>query len=231
VVIPEEYSASTLIESQSTDCGYVPPTPIDGKFKLTLSDSSTVTAACDSTSAITSGEVATQYGGSVVSAEIGDCVTKIGYNAFYNCRYLNSIIIPDSVTTLGDSAFYNSGIKSCIIGSGVTDISYMCFDDTNLSSITIPNNVTSISNDAFENCRSLVYVTIGRGITYIGGWSFQNCPSLLSVTIKATRPPSLGSFVFRYSDKCLIYVPAQSVEAYKTATNWSDYASRIQPIT
>lgn len=26
VVIPEEYSASTLIESQSTDCGYVPPT-------------------------------------------------------------------------------------------------------------------------------------------------------------------------------------------------------------
>lgn len=231
VVIPEEYSASTLIESQSTDCGYVPPTPIDGKFKLTLSDSSTVTAACDSTSAITRGEVATQYSGSVVSAVIGDCVTSIGNETFYNCWYLNSIIIPDSVTTLGDSAFFNSGIQSCIIGSGVTSISYMCFDDTNLSSITIPDNVTSISNDAFENCPRLVSVTIGSGITYIGGWAFQNCSSLLSVTIKATTPPSLGTFVFRYSDNCLIYVPAQSVEAYKSASGWSTYASRIQPIT
>lgn len=231
VVIPEEYSASTLIESQSTDCGYVPPTPIDGKFKLTLSDSSTVTAACDSTSAITSSEVATQYSGSVVSAEIGDCVTSIGYETFYNCRYLNSIIIPDSVTTLGDSAFFNSGIQSCIIGSGVTSIPYMCFDDTNLSAITISDNVTSISSDAFENCQSLVYVIIGTGITSIGGAAFQNCPSLLSVTIKATTPPSLGSIVFRYSDNCLIYVPAQSVEAYKSASGWSTYASRIQPIT
>lgn len=35
VVIPEEYSASTLIESQSTDCGYVPPTPTSGDYFTT----------------------------------------------------------------------------------------------------------------------------------------------------------------------------------------------------
>lgn len=235
-------SGSATITVTTTDGGYTaqcsvsvsvptPPTPtIDGKFKLTLSDSSTVSAECDSTSAITKAEISA-YTSTTVSAEIGDCVTNIGNEAFYNCRYLNSIIIPDSVTTLGDSAFFNSGIQSCIIGSGVTRIPYMCFDDTNLSAITISDNVTSISSDAFENCSRLVSVTIGSGITYIGGWAFQNCPSLLSVTINATTPPSLGSFVFRYSDNCLIYVPAASVNAYKSASGWGSYANRIQPIT
>mgnify|MGYP000472681990 CR=1 FL=1 len=29
----------------------------------------------------------------------------------------------------------------------------------------------------------------------------------------------------------IIYVPDDSVEAYKTATNWSNYADRIRPIS
>ena len=36
VVIPEEYSASTLIESQSTDCGYIPPTPTTYTYSITI---------------------------------------------------------------------------------------------------------------------------------------------------------------------------------------------------
>ena len=44
-------------------------------------------------------------------------------------------------------------------------------------------------------------------------------------------PPSISSFAMGHIDKISkIYVPAESVEAYKTATNWSNYASKIEAI-
>ena len=33
------------------------------------------------------------------------------------------------------------------------------------------------------------------------------------------------------TNNCLIYVPDESVNAYKTATNWTTVASRIHPIS
>ena len=54
---------------------------------------------------------------------------------------------------------------------------------------------------------------------------------LTSVTLEATTPPTLGTTVFNGTHADLvIYVPAGSVEAYKSATNWSTYASKIQAI-
>ena len=60
--------------------------------------------------------------------------------------------------------------------------------------------------------------------------AFDNCSSLTSITVNATTPPYLGSSAFEGST-CPIYVPAESVNAYKSAYSWIDYASRIQPIT
>jgi len=40
----------------------------------------------------------------------------------------------------------------------------------------------------------------------------------------------LGSFAFYNTNNCPIYVQADSVDAYKAATNWKTYASRIQAI-
>lgn len=212
-------SGSATITVTTTDGGYTaqcsvsvsvptPPTPTGGKFTLTLSDSSTVTAACDSTSAITSGEVAPQYSGSVVSAVIGDCVTTIGSYAFSNCSSLTSVTIPNTVTLLNSDAFSHSGLLT----------------------LNIPNSVETIRNYAVYDCPSLTSVTIGAGVTTIGARAFNRSSNLESIYVLATTPPTLGNYAFDGTNNCPIYVPCESVSAYQSATNWSGYASRIQAL-
>lgn len=277
VVIPEEYSASTLVQQDSYDCGYrtgttssstycngddlyadvyyrtsrdsgttwttasTTPTlveaggcatPASPKFTLTLSDSSTVSAQCDASSAITQSEVSTPYKSTLVSAVIGECVTSIGGTAFYQCSGLTSIDIPNSVTSIGTSAFENcSGLTSCTIGSGVTTIGERAFYDcSDLTSCTIGSGVISISHNVFFNCTSLTSVTVPNSVTRIGNAAFWNCNSLTGITCLAVTPPTLGDDAFYNTNNCPIYVPAESVEAYKASSTWSTYVSRIQAI-
>lgn len=185
-----------------------PPTPsFDGKWLATYLDSHTESAQCDSSSsAITSGEISKT---DLVSVDIGDCVTIINTSAFDSCGSLTELTIPNSVTSIGDAAFQNC---------------------SSLTSVTIPNSVTSIGLQAFNNCSSLTSVTIGGGVTSIGGRAFRYCSSLTSVTIEATTPPTLGSTIFYKANNVIIYVPADSVNAYQSASGWSTYASRIQAI-
>lgn len=194
---------------------------ITEKFKLTLNDSSTVSAACDSTSEseITRADISA-YTSTLVSTEIGECVSSIGdyafnlctsltsitipnsvasigQNAFYMCTGFPSITIPDSVTSIGESAFgYCTSLTSINIPSGVTSIGEWVFSNcTSLTSITIPNSVTSIGESAFYNCYSLSSVTIPNSVTSIGVQAFERCLGLTSITIPDSVT-SIGSNAF-----------------------------------
>ena len=170
---------------------------------------------------------------SLTSVTIPDIITSIDMNAFGNCTGLTSVTIPNSVTSIGGSAFRGcSGLTSVTIGNSVTSIGSNAFSGCEgLTSVTIPNSVTSIGSNAFESCSGLTSVTIPNSVTSIGGSAFLGCSGLTSVTIQATTPPTLNSTnAFDNTNNCPIYVPAESVDAYKTATNWSSLASRIQSI-
>jgi len=81
-------------------------------------------------------------------------VTSIGYDAFWGCSWLTSVVIPNSVTSIGGEAFYGcSGLTSVTIPNSVTSIGYQAFYNcSGLTSIEIPNSVTSIGDDAFGGC-------------------------------------------------------------------------------
>ena len=169
---------------------------------------------------------------SLTSVTMSDSVTYIGESAFNDCSSLTSINIPDGVTSIGENTFYNcKKLTSVTFGNGIKTIGksafYACYG---LTSINIPDGVTRIGSYAFNLCEGLTSLTIGTGVTSIGESAFMYCAHLESITIKATTPPTLGSSALGISN-CPIYVPAESVELYREATNWSAYADRIQAIS
>ena len=165
---------------------------------------------------------------SLTSVTIGNSVTEIGESAFAGCSSLTSITIPNSVTEIGILAFYEcSSLTSIKIPDSVTEIGGSAFAGcSSLTNITIPNRVTKIGNTAFYNCSSLTSVTIGNGVTEIGNSAFDQCSHLTSVYCKPKTPPTLEGHIYG-SSITKIYVPTQSVAAYKAATGWSYYASMI----
>lgn len=91
--------------------------------------------------------------------------------------------------------------------------------------------VTSIKRYAFPYSDNLLYITIPSSVSRIGQQSFRSCPMIVSITIKATTPPTLeNANAFTDTGSGPIYVPAESVDTYKSASNWSSLASRIQAI-
>lgn len=211
-------------------CGDVPPTPEHTKWIATSSEGTTSYAECDSTSAITKFEISDWR--ETVSVEIGECVTTIGDLAFSGFLRLSGITIPNNVTSIAKQAFeLCTGLKTCSIGNGVTSISSSAFGGcSGLTSINIPDSVKSLDQSVFINCTSLTSVTIGSGCTTIGSMCFVNCGNISTFTCKAITPPSLGGNVFGDTTVGVIYVPEQSVNAYKSANRWSDYKSIIQAI-
>ena len=178
---------------------------------------------------------------SLTSVTIPSSVTSIVSDAFYHCTSLNAFygkfassdnrcLIVDGVL----SSFAPAGLTEYTIPDSVTsignDVFYRC---TSLTSVTIPNSVTSIGAYAFNNCTSLTSVTIPDSVTSIVKGAFNRCTSLKEVYCKPITPPTAnvedyGWYAFdNNASGRKIYVPRNSVEAYKNAEYWSDYKSSI----
>lgn len=161
-------------------------------------------------------------------------ITYLKQYCFVGCANLTSVNAPN-VVGLGNSVFEGMyGLVTVNLGV-LQSIGTSAFSNCrNLETpIIIGNSVTSLGNSVFFNCYLIPYIDVGTGVTSIGNQCFRYLNACQYVIMRPITPPTLGisNFVGSGSGTYPIYVPDESVEAYKAANNWSALADRIKPLS
>ena len=120
---------------------------------------------------------------------------------------LETYNVPFCVTKIGNNSFY------------------FCH---NLISINISENVIMIGRGAFFGCSGLENINIEGKLNSIEDSAFSSCINLKKFILKSHEPPNIASNAFiGCNNDFKIYVPSGSVEAYKNAEVWKEYANNI----
>ena len=190
----------------------------------------------------------------VTSITIPESVTSFGYTTYDNIEagstvnYWN-ILGSSGITTLNYNAIaahregsisstnnlWGKNLTTINIGNQVQVIpsGFLGSSQTSITSITIPSSVTTLDPHSFYGSK-LTSIDLPDSVTSIGNYAFYGCSSLTSITIRSTTPPTLDSSSSSTfpstSQSYTIYVPAESVNTYKTNSKWSTWSSKIQAI-
>lgn len=168
-------------------------------------------------------------------------VTIVGdTRLFYGERVLNDCVNLTGITVANNCKLWRlSGPSGCTslsyvhIPSNTPMAQFGGFDYCPLiTNITIPDSVQRIVYSTLNGV-GLSSIILPENVYEIGGDCFNSGSSIESITIKAITPPSLVSdstSLGEISKTFPIYVPADSVTAYKRNSNYQNYAYRIQAI-
>lgn len=91
-----------------------------------------------------------------------DGLRHIRQAAFWDCRSLQSIVLPSSVLEIDNMAFYNCcNLRKIVLQEGLRKIGKAAFGNCiSLQSITLPSTVVDIQDEAFYGCMDLREVVI-----------------------------------------------------------------------
>lgn len=159
--------------------------------------------------------------------------TTISYEAFGSCYYMRSISMPSSVASIDEGAFRSCGLERVSIPNGVSQIPLSFINGCNsVTEISVPTSCTSIANYAFGSCSALSYLEIPASVTQLGSSAsiVSSDSALFTLRFKSAVPPTAvtsGLNGLPQKVGLAIYVPEESVAAYKAATGFSTYAQYI----
>ena len=133
----------------------------------------------------------------------GYSFTKVGKEAFKNCRFIDAIILPDSVKVIEEEAF--SGCSS-LKRINIKDLSklnsirrHVFLSCTSLDTLIIPNtdhHNLYVASDAFEDCHSLKYLEYPEKIE--GNIYLEKLNRRSGLTVKLPRQIGVGTFSMPY---------------------------------
>jgi hypothetical protein len=171
------------------------------------------------------------YGNRIVieSVEMDSGITRIGNYAFAYCLGLRKITFPVNVTSIGNSAFVNclSLTGDIALPDSVKTVGewafFSCFG---LTGIVFPEGIKQISHRILSNCSSLKTVTIPSSVKVVREWAFAACDALEEITIKSVVPPDVYAYAFNGVERTIpVYVPQESLQAYKNADTWKEFTN------
>lgn len=127
-----------------------------------------------------------------------------------------AVSTPSSVTTIYADAFRGGNSLSAIN----VDADNTAF--TSIDGVLYNKDVTNLIGCPGSKTGA---VTIPKTVTEIGRYAFDGCSGLTSITCLANTPPSKSSTSFSTDifENVTLYVPAGSMEAYKSASVWKKF--------
>lgn len=172
-----------------------------------------------------------QYCQQLISANIGK-VAILPTSTFYGCNKLTSVPNSDILTSIGQQCFsFNSSLTDLDLLK-VESIGPFAFAQCgNIRTIRLPS-IISLTANIFNNSNGIQVVELGETCTSVINSAFSGCRIDLTLIMRAVNPPPLnGTFMLGSGGSVIsIRVPAESVQAYKSAANWSNYAPIISAI-
>ena len=168
--------------------------------------------------------------------------TTIGVASFRDCSALETVNLPSCVTFSGGSFFDGATNLKTINVPNLTTIENGARTFANIKGLEEFNapNLTSITTgtgNMFNSCTKLKKVKFPKlGGATLGSSMFSWCSQLKILVLGGNQLNPLGnvnafSNAGIYSGGFTVYVPDDLVDTYKTATNWSNFASQIKPIS
>lgn len=186
-------------------------------------------------------EIHAEAFGGITSLEkvvLPEGIITLGNNhTFNNCSNLSDINLPTSIETIGGYSFGGcSKMKNSIYlpnlkSYGGYDGAHM-FNGAGITEVLSLGHLTVLPWAIFANCINLTKVILPEKMTTLNGGAFEGATKLETLVLYSTIPPTFGRAGFGTTAIAkgagFIYVPDGSIEAYKTAAEWNNYAAQIK---
>ena len=152
---------------------------------------------------------------------------------YYYSRYQQTSVVDKILYDVEVAKhLFDNGIGRVIFNGTVTsleakEISYSSTWGSTTTKVILPPTITTIGKRAFYSNYGLTRIDLPKSVTSIAEEAITQCGLVTEIYCEATNPPAGATGMFKLNEDCKIYVPMDSVEAYKNAPYWSDYAARI----
>ena len=171
------------------------------------------------------------YRSTVEKVTFTRCTKIVNYGAFISCTALSHVYFPELIS-IGVWTFQDTQNLSYAFFPKVVSVGANGFMRSGIEEVDLPN-CTTLGSSVFGACKKLKKIKIPVCKT-IEKSAFSECAALEEIFLGGvTVVPSLinSNALNGTPDTMKIIVPDALVDSFKTATNWSTYASRIIGVT